>query len=55
MGSEAKKVVVATQEVGGAGPVLRLRQPRLLADGVLRPYQRSPPAVVLNEAEDEKD
>ena len=55
IGSEAKKVVVATQEVGGAGPVLRLRQPRLLADGVLRPYQRSPPAVVLNEAEDEKD
>ena len=47
VGSEAKKVVQATQLDGGlhTGPRLRVRQPRLLADGILRPYQRTPPCL----------
>ena len=51
VGSEAKKVVVATQQQGTAGAQLRVRQPRLLADGVLRAYQRTPPEI--EEVDDE--
>ena len=50
IGSEAKKVVVATQEQSGApASGLRTRQPRLLADGLLRPYPRVPPVLSLEE------
>ena len=53
----AGQVVVATQQDSADASIrtataLRVRQPRDLSDGVLRPYQRRPPAVVL-EGEDE--
>ncbi len=38
----------AAKHIGRAGK-LRVRQPRLLQDGVLRPYPRSPPIITLED------
>ena len=50
--AEAKKVVVATQDSAAHVLVLRVRQPRLLADGVLRPYQRAPPVLAISQPDE---
>ena len=48
VGAEARKLTPRALEAATMGPLLRVRQPRMLYDGVLRPYQRNPPLILVD-------
>ena len=57
LGSEAKRLAASTIDTGEGADrrfvALRVRQPRAMHDGVLRPYPRAPPPLVVPAEEHE--